>query len=64
MKTVHWRIKAREGSAYLVEFWTKKDESNAITVKMVTTDEEKVRRTIVDHTGHTNFDMYFHKDKK
>jgi hypothetical protein len=62
--TIFWRIKAREGSAYVVEFWTKKDKSNALTAKMVTTDEEKVRRMIVNHTGHTNFEMVFEKDKK
>ena len=61
---INWRIKGRDGAAYVIEFWTKKDRSNAITARLVTVDEEKVRRTIVNSCGHTNFEMVFHKEKR
>ena len=52
---VYWRIVSHSDGAYVIEFWTKDDKSNALRFTSVTHDEEKVRRRVTSITGKERF---------
>ena len=60
--TVYWRIKERRMHSYLVEFWTKRDKSNALTATMVVLDDEKLRSKVEHLTGRKHFGLVQSKD--
>jgi len=57
MKHVYWQVKKKEVGYWLVEYWTKPDKSNAITTRMVTLEETKLRYNIKITTGLEEFTM-------
>ena len=62
-KIVHWTLKGRDGAAYIIQFWTKDDKSNALTFKAVTMAEDKIRNKITQMTGNERFTLNFVKPR-
>jgi hypothetical protein len=57
MKTVYWRIQAQAAGWYTIEFWMRKDRSDLETVKMLTTDENKLRYNVEKLFGISAFTL-------
>ena len=58
MKSFYWRIKVRPNAgAYVIEFWSKKDEGDALTFITTTTDSVKIFERISFITGLDDFNL-------
>jgi len=62
MKIVYWRIQGQKDGWYMIEFWQRKDRSDLETVKMVTTDQEKIRYNVEKSLGNKNFTLKLQKN--
>ncbi len=57
MKVINWRIKTRIGpSEYIIIFWSRFD-SNSLTFKTISLDEDKLRAKIEAITGNKHFTL-------
>jgi hypothetical protein len=62
MKIVYWRIQGQKDGWYIIEFWLKKDRSDLETIKMVTTDHDKIRHNVEKALGNPHFTLKLQKN--
>lgn len=65
MKTIWWSFdpKVKKNGYFIVEFWSKPDRSNVLKLKVISPNDEHVRRQIEDELGIKKFDLKYERDK-
>jgi hypothetical protein len=59
-KIIYWTIKGRtQGGMFMIRFWSKPDESNALSFNTISINEDVIRRNVEDLTGSKRFILTF-----
>jgi hypothetical protein len=62
MKTVYYTFyRGVNAGSWTVKYWTKHDESNAISYVAVSIDENRIRYHVQATTGHKHVDLVYVK---